>query len=110
MGHRGVLALEDVMQENSFAGIFGHGKSHGIRGARRRNARTCVGVAQIAEIAQHGLIRKEFLAVGATRPAKTAAQRQTMRERPGDRVGSFRGEEVRTSHSRPILVPAPGIV
>lgn len=110
MRYRGVFAFKDVMQENPFSSIFGHGKSDRIGGTLGRHAAAAAGVAQVAEVAQHGIVGRKVFAIGAAAAAEAAAQRQPVRERPADREGSFRREEKRTSHSRPILVPAPKIV
>jgi hypothetical protein len=96
-----VLALEDVVQENPFAVIFGHGKAKRIRGARRRYAATAAGVAKIAEVAQRGIVGKKLCAVSAAYPAEASAQWQAMREGPADRGSPFCGEEVWASHNMP---------
>jgi hypothetical protein len=99
--NRRVLALEDVVQENPFAGIFSYGKAKRIRDARTRHSTTAAGVAKIAEVAQGGIVGKNLCTVSAASPAETSAQGQAMREGPADRESSFRREEIRASHSRP---------
>jgi hypothetical protein len=62
------------VQENPFAGIFGHGKAERVRAACRRHAATAKGVAKIAEVAQSGIIGKKLCVVSTARPAKASTQ------------------------------------
>ena len=110
MSHGCVFALEDIVQEYAVAGIFGDGEADRVGEAARRHAGAAASVTKVAEIAQQRVIGHELLAVGATGPAEATTEWQAMRERPSDRECSFRREEVRTGHNRPILVLASRIV
>jgi hypothetical protein len=112
VGYGQMIEVIDVMQDNALACVRGHRKADGIGAAVRRHTRAAMSVAQVAEVAQSGVIRSDFsfFPAGTASPAEARAQRQPAWERPSHGETLFFREKVRTCHNGFILVAARGIV
>jgi len=117
MGYRQMIAIINIVQDDAFAGILRHGKADGVSAAIRRQARTTVGVAQIAEIAQSVIVGGDLSVLtagagaprlgrlcpgwggGAAGPAETRAQRQAGGKGPGHGETFLFRQKVRARHA-----------
>ncbi len=110
VGNRRMLKVVRIEDENLVSGILNHGETNRICDARSRQPRATARVAQIAPVAQRGVVRDKFFFARPAGSAEAASQRQTTRKGPGDLVGAFQGIKIRTAHGGFILVPARSIV
>ena len=95
---RGMSTVVDVVKQDFIVLVLGDGKADGVSPALGRQPATGTGVTEVAEIAQRKIIGGEFSSVRAAHPAEGGAQRQPVRERPGDRETSLRRKEEGAGH------------
>src|SRR5215469_8085284 len=95
---RGMSAVVDVVKQDFIVLILGNGEADGVSQPLGGQPAAGTGVTEVAEIAQRRIIGGEFSSLRAAYSAEAGAQRQPIRERPGDCETSLRRKEEGAGH------------